>query len=101
MNDELKPTCHKCDTRIPNVYSFSGPHIKQKCANCGVYIRFAPAVTIPSYVDSKNKIWAITQDVDLINRTKKAMGVFHSDLKGKPRDVYYHNLYVQIIMLFT
>lgn len=98
---DLSPTCHKCDTRIPNLFSFSGPHIKQYCAHCNAYIKFAQKSAIPSYIESKNKIWTICQDQQVIDKLKNKMGVFNDKLKGKIKDVYYHNLYVHVVMLFT
>jgi hypothetical protein len=93
-------SCHKCDTKLPEKYSFAGPHIKEICSACGAYIRFAPKVCIPSFIESKQKIWAVTNDVDLINNKKSEMGVFHKDLKGLYANVAYHNLYVEILKHF-
>jgi hypothetical protein len=89
--------CHKCDSKLPHKYSYAGPHIKEVCGSCGAYFKFASKNTIPSFIESKQLIWAITTDIKLINETKVEMGVFHKDLKGMYANVAYHNLYVNIV----
>lgn len=92
--------CHKCDTLLPTIYAFAGPHIKEICGACGAYIRFAPKQVIPDFKESKALIWAVTNDLAIIEKEKKEMGVFHKDLNGLARNMYYHNLYVRIIKNF-
>jgi len=85
---------------LPPIYGYAGPHIKEVCSGCGAYIRFAPKVTIPSFQESKQMIWAITQDVELISEKKKEMGVFHPNLKGVDANIAYNNLHVRIAKHF-
>lgn len=93
--------CYKCNHLLPPALTYSGKHVKASCMNCGCYIKFVPQTTIPSYVESKQKIWVITQDKELIEDIKSKMGVFHNELKGLYANVAYHNLYSQIIKHFS
>lgn len=88
--------CPFCSYTLPVKYSYAGPHIKAECANCLRYIKFVGKSTIPSYIDSKNKIWAYTNDLDEINKLKIQVGI-HDKLEGIHKDIAYHNLYCELI----
>lgn len=89
--------CTKCSTKLPEKYTYAGPHIKAICGSCGAYMKFASPTEVPPFIESKQKIWAITNDTALIEKEKQEMGVFHKDLKGKYANVAYHNLFVNIL----
>lgn len=93
--------CHKCDTKLPTKFSYSGPHIKEICGECNAYIKFANKVSVPPFQESKNRIWATTNNLALIEEEKTKMGVFHKDLKGIHANISYHNLYVNILKRYS
>lgn len=81
---------------MPVKFNYSCPHIKAVCGWCGFYIKFVHAIVVPNFLESKNKIWAVTNDLKLIEEAKAKVGV-HKDLKGIDKNIAYHNLYTYII----
>lgn len=90
-------TCPRCKYTLPVRLTYAGKHIKASCAQCLSYIKFVPQATIPPYQESKNKIWCLTQDLDLIKESKDKLSI-HDDLKGVHKNMAYHNLYLDIIL---
>ncbi len=81
---------------MPVKFTYAGPHIKCICGYCGFYIKFAHKLNIPPFQESKNKIWVLTKDLELINGLKIKLGI-HDDLKGIDKNIAYHNLYSELI----
>lgn len=81
---------------MPVKFHYSGPHIKAVCGYCGFYIKFVHPTVVPNLLESKNKIWAATNDLKLIGDAKIKVGV-HNDLKGINKNIAYHNLYTHIV----
>lgn len=93
---EMEHSCHRCNHSLPVRFSRSGKHVKASCGHCGFYIKFVPQGTIPNYQESRNKIWALTQNLAIINEAKLKIGI-HDQLVGMDRDLQWHNCYTHIV----
>ncbi len=59
-NEIFHNDCHKCGYSGESKFSISGTHLKQKCGNCGFYIKFLDHKLFPSVADLRLKIWQIS-----------------------------------------
>lgn len=92
----IKNACLKCGEISEARLEPSGPHIKQLCNGCGTYTKFIAIRDIPRPEAIKNKIWAITQDLEIIN-FEKGVIEFNPDEEGVNLSLEYWRLYLKII----
>lgn len=93
---------HLCDTCQCNpLYTIdhTTPKIILTCTVCGGNIKFQRVLHITNYVISRKKIWAITQNLELIQSMKNKVAV-KDKMWPLQRDIAYHNLYVNIVKYF-
>lgn len=90
----LENDCHKCGHVGESKLYWSGPHIKQVCANCGFYIRFIKPLSIPTTREIKEKIWFMTNaNKDAISNAKTECE-FIEGCTGAYEKIMYFKLYL-------
>lgn len=87
--------CSVCGQTEEAKFVFSGPHVKQLCGHCDVYVKFVSKSTIPDATETRLKIWAITQDVPLIDAAKEECK-FVEGLSGLEKRMMYWRLYLAV-----
>lgn len=94
--------CKKCGSNRPVKFEMPSPdslpdvNIKRFCGFCGKHIDSVYFTAVPDYAISKLTIWALTQDVSLLQRLKIQEG-FREDANGVLRNIQYHNLYLALV----
>lgn len=97
MKEILEINCYRCGFVDAPRFVFSGPHVKEICNNCGSYLKFVTADTVPALDRIKFAIWGITKDVDLIEKTKILCSfVSFPKEQGLAQRIQYWNLYLAI-----
>lgn len=92
----LENDCHKCGYSGESKIYWAGPHVKQVCEKCGFYIRFIPALSIPSVREIKEKIWFMTDaNIDAIQKAKIDIE-FIDGCTGTYEKVMYFKLYLNL-----
>jgi len=98
--------CYKCGSNLPITLSFSGIkngkplHVKGTCSGCGCFVRFVTQTTIPEVAVSRQRIWAITNDLGIIEKCKSETvdnsKTYRSTAFEIYSRVYWHNVYVTV-----
>jgi len=87
--------CHYCSVNDEARFTYSGPHIKQVCNNCGRYVKFFSPKLIPDIRVIKLQTWAIIPDKEAIDVCKGSIG-FTDQLTGTDEKLQYWKLYLEI-----
>lgn len=81
---------------MPSKDSLPEVNIKRFCGFCGKHINSVYFTEIPDYAISKRLIWALTQNVELLQKLKLQEG-FRENANGVLRNIQYHNLYLALV----
>jgi len=76
-------------------FTYAGPHIKQACNKCNAYVKFVSKSILPDVKEIKLKIWALSEDLDVIEIYKGKIG-FVENLNGTDEKIMYWRLYLKI-----
>lgn len=95
MKQLLSNACPDCGYEGPTSLTIVGPHIRQSCGACGVYVKFIGVQDLPDLRVIKQTTFEITQDLEYINRAKVACG-FQEVKTMKWVQMQYYKLYKYI-----
>lgn len=94
MKPLIETACRKCGAVDEGRFEWASHNLKQICIACEAYQMHYPQSKFPSTKVIKNRIWEITNDLELIQHIKDEIGF--EELTGIHEQVMYWNLYLQL-----
>lgn len=77
------------------MYFLHFPKLLGRCGVCGGEIKFGRIQSVAGYLITRQKIWGLTQDVEMINDIKARLN-WSDKWRSVERDVMTHNLWANI-----